>query len=161
MKVNINIKILLIITCICSALVTWVIIHFINNYNYDHFSCAAAYSAIKKGNVLTSKNSLIIHGDKGTLMMDGKITHADAKPLFFKLRNNFRFERTLLAYHFYSEKVAIAPDTLSHSVVLSEFLADIFIKEQQSSFFYIYPINKNYIIYSGSMPIMYCKKQKA
>lgn len=94
-------------------------------------------------------------------MMDGKITHADAKPLFFKLRNNFRFERTLLAYHFYSEKVAIAPDTLSHSVVLSEFLADIFIKEQQSSFFYIYPINKNYIIYSGSMPIMYCKKQKA
>lgn len=160
-KVNINIKILLIITCICSALVTWVIIHFINKYNYDHFSCTAAYSAMKEGNVLTSKNSLIFHGNKGTLMIDGKINYADAKPLFFKLRNNFRFERTLFAYHFYSDKVAIAPDTLTHSDVLDEFLADLLIKEQQSSFFYIYPINKNYIIYSGSMPIMYCKKQTA
>lgn|GEM_PF-1316770 len=158
---SINIKIPLIITCLCSALVTWMVIYFINNYNYDHFSCTASYSAMREGNVLTSKNSLIIHGDKGTWMMDGKITHADAKPVFFKLRNNFSFERTLLAYHFYSDKVSITPNTLTHSSALSEFLTDIFIKEQQSSFFYIYPINNSYIIYSGSMPIVYCKKQKA
>ncbi|EKS6735782.1 hypothetical protein OR233_004264 [Enterobacter asburiae] len=158
---NINIKIPLIFTFLCSALVTWIVIHFINDYNYDHFTCTASYSAIKNDNVLISKNSLIIHGDKGIWMMDGKITHADAKSLFFKLRNNFRFERTMLAYHFYSDKVAIAPDVLTHSSVLSEFLPDILIKEKQSSFFYIYPINKNYIIFSNSMPIMYCKKQAA
>lgn len=133
--------------------------YFYTEYKSSHFSCQANYSATNNGNVLVSQNSLIINGKNGTWMMDGKISYQNAEPFFFKLRNNFSVERTKFSYHFHSERVAIIPSETSYGPKLSEFLAGIIINENESSFFYIYPVNDDYLIYSGTMPVMYCMKK--
>ncbi|QPF30602.1 hypothetical protein IYV58_27715 (plasmid) [Klebsiella sp. BDA134-6] len=128
-------------------------------YKKSHFACLANYSAINNDNVFVSNNSLIINGENGTWMMDGKISYPNSEPLFFKLRNNFSVERTKFSYHFHSKRVSIIPSETSYGPKLSEFLADVIINENKDSFFYIYPAGEDYLIYSGAMPIMYCMKK--
>lgn len=129
-------------------------------YKSSHFACLANYSATNNGNVFMSNNSLIINGKNGTWMMDGKISYPNAEPFFFKLRNNFSVEKTKFAYHFHSKRVSIIPNEKSYGPKLSEFLADVIINENENSFFYLYLINDDYLIYSGTMPIMYCMKKR-
>lgn len=153
-----SIKLMFIILFIIVAIPAFTFLYY--NYNSTHFSCSATYTAINNQNVFLSKNSLNINGTHGTWMMDGKITYPDAEPFFFKLRNSFRVEKVNFSYHFYSEKVSVTSNRDTYSDNLHEFLADILIKENVDSFFYIYPLNKDYVIFSGSMPIMYCMKSK-
>lgn len=101
-----------------------------------------------------------MNGDNGSWMMDGRITTPETKPFFFKLRNTFSFKKTGNSYHFFSKKVSISSSDKTSEDSLSEFLADILIKEGENSFFYIYPANDNYVIFSGNMPIMYCMRAK-
>ena len=128
-------------------------------YKKSHFACLTNYSATNNENVLVSNNSLIINGENGTWMMDGKISYPNSEPFFFKLRNNFSVERTKFSYHFHSKRVSIIPSETSYGPKLSEFLADVIISENKNSFFYIYPVNEDYLIYSGTTPIMYCMKK--
>ncbi len=128
-------------------------------YQGTHFSCSAKYSAIHDDKLFVSKNSMIINGDHGTWMMDGKITFQNEKPFFFKLRNNFKVSKEKFAYHFHSQRVSVISSDESYHTKLSEFLTDVIIKEGKDSFFYIYPINGDHLIYSGTMPIMYCMKK--
>ncbi|WP_224250559.1 hypothetical protein, partial [Klebsiella oxytoca] len=62
-------------------------------------------------------------------MMDGRITDGNANVYFFKLRNYLEIERNNFSYNFTSQKVLILPESLNHSKVLSDFLADVLIKE--------------------------------
>lgn len=135
-----------------------IFIYVLNNYRSTHFACKANYSAVKNNAVLISKNSLIINGQEGTWMMDGKISYPNADPVVFKLRNSFKLERTYFSYHFHSQKVAITPDDDSYAVLLNNFLADVIVKVNKDSFFYIYPVGGGYVFSSGSMPVMFCNK---
>ena len=152
-----NSRIIILVTVLISIIIP-VMVFFYVNYKSTHFRCDAIYSARKSGKLLVSKSSLVINGRHGTIMMDGRITDGNANVYFFKLRNYLEIERNNFSYNFTSQKVLILPESLNHSKVLSDFLADVLIKEGVSTFFYLYPLNDNYVITSGNMPIFFCIK---
>ena len=132
-----NSRIIILVTVLISIIIP-VMVFFYVNYKSTHFRCDATYSARKSGKLLVSKSSLVINGRHGTIMMDGRITDGNANVYFFKLRNYLEIERNNFSYNFTSQKVSI--------------------KEGVSTFFYLYPLNDNYVITSGNMPIFFCIK---
>lgn len=152
-----NSRLIILVTVLISITVPVLMFYYIS-YKNTHFRCDATYSARKSGKLLVSKSSLVINGRHGTIMMDGRITDGNANVYFFKLRNHFEVARNNFAYNFTSQQVSILPESLNHSKVLSNFLADVLIKEGVSTFFYLYPLNDNYVITSGNMPLFFCIK---
>lgn len=135
------------------------IMYFMKYYTDTHIYCSASYSAKKLDSVFIAKNTIILNGKSGTIMMDGKITDSHTPPIFFKLRNNFNFEKIKFAYHIHSKEVSISSNNTSFLEKLNNFLPDVIIKENYDSFFYIYPNGNDRIIYSGNIPILYCAKK--
>lgn len=153
---NIKIKTLSFISGLMILLMSPVIAHLINNYTNTHFSCDSKYSAVYEDFFLTSKNNLVIDGEEGSWVMEGKISRSDEEPLFFKIINKFNVSKVNFSYHFITQKVNIIPNNASYKELLSKFLAKGAINENTDTFFNIYSMDNNYLIYSGTMPIMYC-----
>lgn len=148
----------LIIIALIAVLIIPVLVLFYINYNDKHFRCDAEYSATSDGYFLVSKGSLVINGEHGMLMIDGRISDSQDKVSFFKLRTYFEVEKNNFSYNFNSLNVSISSKQLNNSNILGKFFSDVLIKEGVSSFFYIYSLKENYIIASGNMPLLFCLK---
>lgn len=130
------------------------------NYRNTHFHCDAVYSASRFGKLLVSKSQLVVNGRYGTLMINGRITDVDSKVSFFTLRNYFEIKRNNPSYNFTSLNVSMSPESIISSKILDDFFSDAIIKKKGGSFLNIYPINDNYVIANGNMPIAFCMKHE-
>ncbi len=156
---NTNKRMLIYTFAACILLLMIPVIYYaVLQYQKTHFSCFADYSAVNGGKRFISKSSLIVNGDSGTWMMDGKISAQGQAPDYFKLRNRFHLERTDFSYHFLTRKVLISSENNAAVDKLNEFLANVITKPGADSFFYIYRIGENYVVTSGDTPILFCNK---
>ncbi|RSK63155.1 hypothetical protein EJE24_22680 [Enterobacter huaxiensis] len=139
----------LIVTVICSYL-------YMQSIKLNHISCNAFYVAKNPEARLVSENHMELKNGIGSWMMNGRVNVSDKDVYYFKLRSQFSVKRTGYVFYVTNKKVMLSPNDMSKNKVLQEFLAAILRVEDAQSFFTIKPINENYIIYSGEVPIMYC-----